>query len=184
MATIVQTTGAAHLECTACGKTYESERLWRLSPCCEKPLYARYDLDRLREIFRPSDLVGREASLWRYAEVLPVRDPACRLSLGEGFTPLVDAPRLADALGVERVWIKDEGQNPTASFKARGLALAVARAWELGVSEVAIPTAGNAGSATAAYAAAAGLVAHVVAPADTPRPILEEIEGARRTSSW
>jgi len=176
MATIVQTTGAAHLECTACGKTYESEKLWRLSPCCEKPLYARYDLERLREIFRPTDLVGRQASLWRYAEVLPVRDPARRLSLGEGFTPLVDAPRLADALGVERVWIKDEGQNPTASFKARGLALAVARAWELGVSEVAIPTAGNAGSATAAYAAAAGLVAHVVAPADTPRPILEEIE--------
>lgn len=176
MATITQTAGAAHLECTACGKTYESERPWRLSPCCEKPLYARYDLDRLREVFRPSDLVGRPASLWRYAEVLPVRDPARRLSLGEGFTPLIDAPRLADALGVERIWIKDEGQNPTASFKARGLALAVARAWELGVSEVAIPTAGNAGSATAAYAAAAGLVAHVVAPADTPRPILEEIE--------
>lgn len=176
MATIVQTTGAAHLECTACGKTYESEKLWRLSPCCEKPLYARYDLERLRETFRPSALAGRPATLWRYAEVLPVRDPARRLSLGEGFTPLIDAPRLADALGVERVWIKDEGQNPTASFKARGLALAVARAWELGVSEVAIPTAGNAGSATAAYAAAAGLVAHVVAPADTPRPILEEIE--------
>ena len=176
MATIARTAGAAHLECTACGKTYESERPWRLSPCCEKPLYARYDLDRLREIFRPTDLVGRQASLWRYAEVLPVRDPARRLSLGEGFTPLIDAPRLADALGVERVWIKDEGQNPTASFKARGLALAVARAWELGVTEVAIPTAGNAGSATAAYAAAAGLVAHVVAPADTPRPILEEIE--------
>lgn len=176
MATIVQTTGAAHLECTACGKTYESEKLWRLSPCCEKPLYARYDLERLRETFRPSTLAGRPATLWRYAEVLPVRDPARRLSLGEGFTPLIDAPRLADALGVERIWIKDEGQNPTASFKARGLALAVARAWELGVSEVAIPTAGNAGSATAAYAAAAGLVAHVVAPADTPRPILEEIE--------
>jgi threonine synthase len=176
MATIARTAGAAHLECTACGKTYESEKLWRLSPCCEKPLYARYDLERLREIFRPTDLVGRQASLWRYAEVLPVRDPARQLSLGEGFTPLIDAPRLADALGVERIWIKDEGQNPTASFKARGLALAVARAWELGVSEVAIPTAGNAGSATAAYAAAAGLVAHVVAPADTPRPILEEIE--------
>jgi len=176
MATIVQTTGAAHLECTACGKTYESEKLWRLSPCCEKPLYARYDLERLRETFRPSALAGRPATLWRYAEVLPVRDPARRLSLGEGFTPLIDAPRLADALGVERIWIKDEGQNPTASFKARGLALAVARAWELGVSEVAIPTAGNAGSATAAYAAAAGLVAHVVAPTDTPRPILEEIE--------
>ena len=181
MATIATTAGAAHLECTACGQTYESERLWRLSPCCEKPLYARYDLDRLRGVFRPSDLAGRPATLWRYAEVLPVRDPARRVSLGEGFTPLLDAPRLADALGMRRLWIKDEGQNPTASFKARGLALAVARAWELGVDAVAIPTAGNAGGATAAYAAAAGLVAHVFAPADTPRPILQEIEalGAR-----
>src|SRR5690606_37844360 len=111
-----------------------------------------YDLERIGPEFRPADLAGRPATLWRYAEVLPVRDPARRLSLGEGFTPLLDAPRLADALGLERVWIKDEGQNPTASFKARGLAMAVARAWELGVTEVAIPSAGNAGGATAAYA--------------------------------
>lgn len=168
--------GATHLECTRCGERYDSERLWHLSPCCERPLYPRYDLDELRSRFRPSDLVGRPATLWRYAEVLPVRDPKFRLSLGEGYTPLLDAPRLAAEFGLERVWIKDEGQNPTASFKARGLALAVARAWELGVEEVAIPTAGNAGGATAAYAAAAGLRAHVVAPKDTPRPILEEIE--------
>jgi threonine synthase len=96
--------------------------------------------------------------------------------LGEGYTPLIDAPRLAAELGIRRAWVKDEGQNPTASFKARGLALAVARAAELGVTEVAIPSAGNAGGATAAYAAAAGLRAHIVVPADTPRPILEEIE--------
>ncbi|HEX6939752.1 MAG TPA: threonine synthase [Longimicrobiales bacterium] len=176
MATILSAAGAAHLECTRCGQTYESERLWRLSPCCDKPLYARYDLEGLRHAFRPSDLAGRAPTLWRYAEVLPVRDPARRLSLGEGFTPLVEAPRLAAELGIDRVWIKDEGQNPTASFKARGLALAIARAWELGVREVAIPTAGNAGGATAAYAAAAGITAHVVAPADTPRAILAEIE--------
>jgi threonine synthase len=168
-------TGASHLECTACGAMSESEQLVRLSECCSKPLYARYPLDRLKAQFRPAVLAGREPTMWRYAEVLPVRDPAFRLSLGEGFTPLLDVPRLAERCGMERLWIKDEGQNPTGSFKARGLAMAIARAWELGAREVAIPSAGNAGSATAAYAAAAGLRAHVVVPADTPRVILEEI---------
>lgn len=120
-------------------------------------------------------LAGRSADLWRYAELLPVRDPAYAIRLGEGWTPLLDVPRLADHLGVGRVWIKDEGQNPTASFKARGLCMAISRAQELGVTEVALPSAGNAGSATAAYAAAAGMRAHVVVPRDTPTPILEEI---------
>lgn len=168
--------GAAHLECTRCGKSYESERLWHLSLCCEKPLYPRYDLDQLRPAFQPSVLRDRASNLWRYAEVLPVRDPRFHLTLGEGWTPLLDAPRLAAELGIGRAWVKDEGQNPTASFKARGLALAVARAAELGVTEVAIPSAGNAGGATAAYAAVAGIRAHIVVPADTPRPILAEIE--------
>ena len=168
--------GVTHLECTRCGATYESERRWRLSECCAKPLYACYDLDALRERFSPAAVACREATLWRYAEVLPVRDPAHRITLGEGWTPLLDAPRLASELGLDRVWIKDESQNPTGSFKARGLALAVARARELGVTAVAIPSAGNAGSATAAYAAAAGLEAHVVVPKDTPRAIIEETE--------
>ncbi len=166
--------GATHLDCTYCGRTYESERLHKLSECCQRPLYARYDLARIRGQFQLDSLVGRAPTLWRYAEVLPVRDPAYQLTLGEGFTPLLPAPRLATRLGVRKLWIKDEGQNPTGSFKARGLALAVARAWELGVRELAIPSAGNAGSAMAAYAAAAGLPAHVVVPADTPKPILEE----------
>jgi threonine synthase len=164
-----------HLECTRCGATYTADAPVRLSACCEKPLYARYDLERIRDRFRPESLFDREPTLWRYAEVLPVRDPARRLTLGEGFTPLLEAPRLAASLGLEgRLLVKDEGQNPTGSFKARGLALAVARAWELGVRELAIPSAGNAGAALAAYAAAAGLPAHVVVPMDTPRPILEE----------
>jgi threonine synthase len=138
-------------------------------------LYPRYDLAALAPGFRPELLRDREPTLWRYAEVLPVRDPAYRLTLGEGMTPLLEAPRLAGALGVERLWLKDEGQNPTASFKARGLALAVARAWELGARELALPTAGNAGSAAAAYAAAAGLPVHIVAPDDTPAPLIEEM---------
>lgn len=167
--------GALHLECTRCGEPFDAEVPRRLSECCEKPLYARYDLERIRETLPRAALVGRDADLWRYRELLPVRDLAHAVRLGEGWTPLVEAPRLADRLGIGRVWIKDEGQNPTASFKARGLCMAISRARELGITDVALPSAGNAGSATAAYAAAAGLRAHVVVPRDTPRPIVAEI---------
>jgi threonine synthase len=159
-----------------CGAAYgDAEQPWRTSPCCGKPLLARYELGPLRGRFTPAALSGREPTLWRYAEVLPVRDPAHRICLGEGMTPLLETHRLAHELGLERVWLKDEGQNPTGSFKARGLAVAVARAKELGMAAVALPSAGNAGSAAAAYAAAAGLEAHVAVPADTPRPILAEM---------
>src|SRR5690625_5114214 len=175
MAILPVSRGAAALECTRCGETYPSEELWGLSACCEKRLYARYALDARRPRVAPGDLAGREATLSRHVEVLPVRDPEHRLTLADGFTPLLDAPALAREIGVRRVRVKDEGQNPTASFKARGLVMAIARARELGVREVAIPTAGNAGGATAAYAAAAGMTAHIVAPADTPAPILAEI---------
>jgi threonine synthase len=175
MTDVIPSGGASHLECTRCGARYESEEPHRLAPCCEKPLYARYDLEAVGRRLRREDLAGRSADLWRYAELLPVRDPANAVRLGEGWTPLVEAPRLAARLGVARLWIKDEGQNPTASFKARGLCLAVSRAKELGITEVALPSAGNAGSATAAYAAAAGMRAHVVVPRDTPGPILEEM---------
>jgi threonine synthase len=167
--------GATHLECTRCGARYAADEPRRLSPCCEKPLYPRYDLASIAARVSRDDLACRSADLWRYAELLPVRDPANAVRLGEGWTPLVDAPKLADRLGVAQVWVKDEGQNPTASFKARGLCMAVSRAKELGISEVALPSAGNAGSATAAYAAAAGMGAHVVVPRDTPAPIVEEM---------
>ncbi len=166
--------GAAHLECTLTGESFPSEELRGLSPA-GKPLFPRYDLDAIRPHFQPRDLRDRRADLWRYEEVLPVRDPAHRVTLGEGWTPLLDAPRLADRLGVARVLVKDEGQNPTGSFKARGMALAVSRAKELGATALAVPTAGNAGGAAAAYGAAAGLPVHVVAPRDTPLPIVEEI---------
>jgi threonine synthase len=167
--------GATHLECTRCGASYNAEEPHRLSPCCEKPLYPRYDLDAIGARLTRDDLVGRPADLWRYAELLPVRDPANAVRLGEGWTPMIDTPRLAARIGVARCWVKDEGQNPTASFKARGLCMAISRAKELGITEVALPSAGNAGSATAAYAAAAGMRAHVVVPRDTPHPILEEM---------
>jgi threonine synthase len=175
MASDAPASALTHLECTRCGATHPADAPLRLSPCCEKPLYPRYDLDAIRPTFRLEAVRCREPTLWRYAEVLPVRDPAFRLTLGEGYTPLLETPRLAEALHVRgRLFIKDEGLNPTASFKARGLVMAVARAWELGVRELAIPSAGNAGSALAAYAAAAGIPAHVVVPADTPKPIIDE----------
>jgi len=166
--------GCSYLECGWCGASYASEQLMRLSPCCGRPLLARYDLEALRGRFTLRSLRGREPNVWRYAEVLPVRNSNFAITLGEGFTPLIDARRIAAALGLRRVWIKDEGQNPTGSFKARGLVMAVSRAWELGATELAIPSAGNAGSAAAAYAAAAAIPVHIVVPRDTPAPIVEE----------
>lgn len=168
--------GASHLECSGTGRAYPSEQLSGLSPA-GKPLLARYDLDALRGRFTPAALAGRTPSLWRYEETLPVRDRAYRTTLGEGFTPLIESPRLARAYGVARLWIKDEGQNPTGSFKDRGLCMAVSRAWELGAEALAVPSAGNAASAAAAYGAAAGLPVHVVVPRDTPAPILAELDG-------
>jgi threonine synthase len=176
-----------HLECSRTGRRYESEQLIGVSEA-GAPLLARYDLAPLREGFRPDPGSSRRADIWRYAEVLPVLAPEARLTLGEGWTPLVEANRTAKRIGVRRLWVKDEGQNPTGSFKARGLCLAVSRALELGAGTLAIPSAGNAGSAAAAYAAKAGLPIHVVVPTDTPTPILEEITafGAelRRIDGW
>jgi threonine synthase len=174
MTVAVAVGGCTHLECSLTGAHEESERLAGVSKA-GKPLLARYDLDALRGRFTREAVAGRRADLWRYAEVLPVRNAAARVSLGEGWTPLLDAPRTAARLGVRQVWVKDEGQNPTGSFKARGLGVAVARALELGARELALPSAGNAGSAAAAYGAAAGLPVHVVVPTDTPAPIIEEI---------
>ena len=166
--------GATHLECTGTGEKVESEKLIGLS-AAGKPLFARYDLDSITSSFTRESVTCRSADLWRYQEVLPVRSRASQIRLGEGWTPLIDAHRTADRMGIRRVWVKDEGQNPTGSFKDRGLCLAVSRALELGAEEIALPSAGNAGSAAAAYAAAAGLRAHVVVPTDTPAAILEEI---------
>lgn len=166
--------GATHLECTATGERFDSETLMGLSPA-GKPLFARYDLAALKGRFAPDAMRSRRADLWRYAEVLPVRDPAFQVTLGEGWTPLQDAPRTAERLGIRRLLVKNEGVNPTGSFKDRGLCMAVSRAKELGAKELALPSAGNAGSAAAAYGAAAGMPVHVVVPKDTPEPILQEM---------
>lgn len=157
-----------HLECTNCGATHDAEQLITTCPLCGKVLYARYDLAGAARELTPAALAGRPWTLWRYAEILPARDPAGAPTLGEGGTPLLPAPRLGRAFGLDRLLVKDEGLNPTGSFKARGLVMAVTRAKELGAKAVAIPSAGNAASAMAAYAARAGLPAVVAMPADTP----------------
>jgi len=163
-----------YLECARCGQTFEADRLLNLCPACNKPLLARYDLEAARQAVTPQDLAGREPNLWRYRELLPVRDPQHALCLGEGFTPLVRATRLGQAVGFDRLYIKDEGLNPTGSFKARGLGVAVSRAFELGVAALSIPSAGNAAGAMSAYAALAGIPAYVFMPRDVPQPFVAE----------
>src|SRR5919202_6262691 len=146
-----------HLECTNCGLRHAADQLQTVCTACGKVLYARYDLAAARAAVSPADLAGRRWDMWRYWELLPVRDAVNVVSLGEGLTPLVRVrAEAARAVGLERVWLKEEGQNPTGSFKARGLSAAISRARELGLTSVALPSAGNAGSAAAAYAAAGG----------------------------
>src|SRR6266508_4021388 len=163
-----------HLECGACGATYVPDQLMNLCPACGKPLVARYDLRKAAETLTRESLAARRADLWRYEEVLPVRDDAAIIGLGEGWTPLLHAGRLGERIGCCATYIKDESLNPTGSFKARGLCMAVSRAYELGAKELAIPSAGNAAGALCAYAAAVGLPAHVFMPADVPLPFRAE----------
>lgn len=165
---MVHQSSLTHLECGYCALVVEANSLSNLCPACGKPLLARYDLAAAAITLTKESLKGRAASMWRYAEVLPVRDPAYIVSLGEGWTPLVEARRLGEAIGCPRTFIKDESLNPTGSFKARGLSAAVSRAWELGAASLAIPSAGNAAGALSAYAAAAGLPAYVFMPSDVP----------------
>jgi len=170
-----------HLECTACGETYPADRLMTTCPACGKVLFARYDLEAAAKTLTREALASRPWNLWRYAEIMPVQDARHALTLGEGGTPLLPASRLGKALGYNRLLVKDDGQNPTGSFKARGLCAAVSRAAELGATAVAIPSAGNAAAAMSAYAARAGLEAYVFMPADTPEPMKAECRayGAR-----
>ena len=157
-----------HLECTVCGKSYPHQELIGVSPCCEKVLFARYDLAKLgREVDRDS-LVSRPDTMWRYAELLPVDDPENIVTLGEGGTPLIKSVNLAQKLGMTNLYIKDEGLNPTGTFKARGISAAVSKAMELKVKGFTMPSAGNAAGAAAAYGARAGMETKVFMPQDAP----------------
>ena len=157
-----------HLSCSRCGEEYDANQLMNLCPACEKPLLARYDLTKAAKTLTRAFLQEREPSLWRYEEVLPVRTQAAQFKLGEGWTPLICAQALGKEIGCSNTLIKDESFNPTGSFKARGLVMAVGRAYELGAAELAIPSAGNAAGAMSAYAAKARLPAHVYMPQDVP----------------
>ena len=165
-----------HLECAACGRRHEARRLHNLCTQCGKPLLVRYDLQQAATSLTKEALQEREPDLWRYREVLPVEREENVISLGEGFTPLVHASRLGQQLGLSQLYIKDEGQNPTQSFKARGMTAAVSMAKELGAKKLAVPSAGNAAGALAAYAARAGMEAHIFMPRDTPRANVIECE--------
>ena len=157
-----------HLYCSSCGKQHEARKLANLCEC-GKPLMVAYDLERAASSLTRESLAGREPTLWRYREVLPVEDEKNRLTLGEGYTPLIRAERLGAQLGMPNLYIKDESLNPTGSFKARGMAVAISMAKELGAKKLAVPSAGNAAGALAAYAAKAGLSAFIFMPQDTPK---------------
>ena len=157
-----------HLECSRCAQTYDLNVPQNLCTACGKPLFPRYALDKIAQTWDKSSLSGREPSMWRYAELLPVIDSRHIVSLNESMTPLLPAQRLAAILGLEALWVKDESRLPTGSFKARGLAMAVSKAKELGLTKLAIPSAGNAATALSSYAAQAGMEAHIFMPQDAP----------------
>ncbi len=157
----------SHLECSRCHATHDADRVQNLCTC-GSPLLVRYDLKAAASALRPADLAGRVNSLWRYRELLPVRDPNNIVSLGEGMTPLYPLRRLGAELGLTDLWLKDEGLNPTATFKARGATTGVSRAKELGITALAMPTNGNAGGAWASYGVRAGMSVTLVMPTDAP----------------
>ena len=157
-----------HLECTQCGQTYPHTQLSKISPCCGKVLYARYDLPRMRREVDRNAWQDRVSTMWRFTELMPVDDPDNIVTLGEGGTPLLEAKHLAAKLGLKHLFVKEEGLNPTGTFKARGISAAISKAYELGVTGFTMPSAGNAAGAAAAYGACAGLPVKVFMPQDAP----------------
>ena len=163
----------SHLECSKCQTLYPFQEKQTFAVCCHKPLVVKY---HAATDFGKSDLLGRKSSMWRYREMLPVIDDANIVSLGEGMTPILPLHRLANELGLHDLQMKDESLNPTGSFKARGLSMAISKVKEFGVAHCVIPTAGNAGGAMAAYCASAGIKATVIMPSHTPKVFQEECQ--------
>jgi len=157
----------SHLACPKCDSTYESEKIMQVCDC-GSPLLVRYDIDKISKVLKREDLSKRKPDLWRYEELLPVKHQENIVTLGEGMTPLLKLNRLGTEVGLENLYLKDEGIIPTGTFKARGAAVGVSRAKELGVNILAMPTNGNAGAAWAVYAAAAGIKSVIVMPEDAP----------------
>ncbi|HEY9342722.1 MAG TPA: threonine synthase [Hanamia sp.] len=173
MKTLLNTTQSllTRLECSECGKIYDPHELQTFASCCNKPLLVNYDLENAPS---KSILKNRPLNMWRYRELLPLLDDAYKVTLGEGFTPILKVEKTAEKYGFDNVFIKDESFNPTGSFKARGLSMAISKANELGITSCIVPTAGNAGGAMSAYCAKAGMKATVVMPSITPRIFRDE----------
>jgi threonine synthase len=164
----------SHLQCSGCGTEYSHKEIHTFCPECQSPLLSLYDLKSALQQVDRDEISRRRKGMWRWSELLPVLNAENQIFLGEGDTPLLSLPHLEEQLGLSHLYVKDESSNPTGSFKARGLAAAISKAKELGVEKVIIPTAGNAGGAMAAYAARAGLKAHIFMPRDTPFANIEE----------
>jgi len=164
----------SHLQCSDCGRHFNASEIQTYCPDCQAPLFACYDLDAARFKLDRDEFRRRLPGMWRWHEFLPVSNPENILTLGEGDAPLLRAPRLGAELNLPNLYVKDEGRNPTGSFKARGLSAAISKAKELGIEKVIIPTAGNAGGAMAAYAARGGLQAYIFMPNNTPNANVEE----------
>ena len=164
---------ATDLTCSNCNRSYPVSEAINVSPCCNQPLLVDYDLQKT---FLKEELTGRKNDLWRYFEVLPVKDTGNIITLGEGFTPILRLKRLSDKYGYSSLLMKDESHNPTGSFKARGISVAVSKAKELGIEKIIVPTAGNAGGALAAYCAKAGMECIVIMPSHTPDIFKNECE--------
>jgi threonine synthase len=165
-----------YLYCSECGDQYNPAEIHTFCKKCNAPLLAHYDLEKMRADVRRDQIAGRPKGMWRWHELLPVQEAANQVTLGEGDTPLLKIDRAGSPLGLKSLYLKDESLNPTATFKARGLAAAISRAKELGITKVIIPTAGNAGGAMAAYAARAGQRAFVFMPEDTPLANIKECQ--------
>ena len=164
----------SHLQCSGCGREFPHQQIHTFCPDCQSPLLSIYDLPGARQHMDRDEVSRRSKGMWRWHELLPVLNQENQIFLGEGDTPLLLLSRLQEEFGLSQLFVKDESSNPTGSFKARGLAAAISKAKELGVEKVIIPTAGNAGGAMAAYAARAGLRAHIFMPKDTPFANIEE----------
>ena len=170
------TSSLNHLECPECHETFDPNEVQTFCHACNSPLMANYDLDNLRGVLKKDAVRARPRGLWRWSELLPLREVDNMITLGEGDSHVLQAPRLGKTIGVQHLYVKDESGQPTGSFKARGLVVAVAKAMELGVKEFVIPTAGNAGGALCAYAARAGLKSHVYMPKDAPVANITEVQ--------
>jgi threonine synthase len=163
-----------YLQCSHCADHFDPEKVQTFCTKCQTPLLACYDLGKARQELDRDEIYRRSRGMWRWRELLPVIDEHNMVTLGEGDAPLLPLPNLGSSLGLENLYVKDESLNPTGSFKARGISAAISKARELGIEKVIIPTAGNAGGAMAAYAARAGLKAHIFMPKDTPLANVEE----------